>query len=1094
MIYKFWKKRFKVNAKFMFGLIALFMIAVNPIIADPTPEKLAVDISKFRCDKSPVIDGSLNDKCWENASKSKTFFDFPVKNNKIIENSDTTLLMTCDDSWLYLGFKCKHPYPKDMVAQVKKNGAGRVFGDECVKLFIFPSGEKKRYYRFCLNFNNVYNFNEILIGAKKQMSLPMNECWPSATKITSYGWSAEIAVPIFQLAKNGSLNNIMLNAFRKKLVNEYDQYHAIIGASEAVSTWNPATDWLNLKEFATINYSKKLKPVIPFIVKAESAVAGKIRLAGEQFFYPVRFVMESLTLKGGKVAVELEEKFPDWHKTVFNKSFKLKGKQNQNVNLKVPVVRFGSRKITIRLLNKNTGMQFQKINIITSGLDILKAFSRLNYYTSEKDAQINYTIGLPKGKAQKVCLIASDEKGNIVGKQQSPSLKGTFKVPLDKFSHGIHKIKLCLAEGKKEIFKTYIQLEKYPVNPNGEWKVDRSAGCSLLYNGKPFFPFGLMADYNDEAYKEIHEAGFNSIIFWKTFDKIPSYKDVAELAEKYNLKLIARAVAMLPNRSKDLTLLKKYFTGKEYSRVLIYAKNLLKLQGCLTRTEFDKLTPLQRTEIFTELLDLYLPEVLKRVELLQKHKNFLGYQTIDEPMLRRAALQVPLRKMYLKIKKIDPYHPVFALYSSIIPAGKEATCFSDCLGTDPYLIVGSQTSPRGTFNWMSKITARNVARAEKEGMCPFTVPMSSFYSQTRKRLLTGQEQICQTYLALIHGTKGIYYFTHWQVQTQKMWDAMKVLAKRIKVLTPALTSSKTDQKITYKPGVYKPLEGQFPDVQARLFKFPESGHYVLMTANIRRSPVELKITVNGLQDKQVSDLFDGVIGKAEKGTFKDTVAARGVRTYLFKKIASVETVKININIKFLGKEGDLESSCPIEGRKDCRNIIPNSSFEKSTAAGVPDYYWPRGAYRWWKVKVGEPNATAGLISENPYHGKKCVFLGPPGAAAENVSICWFFRLAPQHKIKQTYTLSFYARTDSDTPVGLTVGTVNCRIKKTGRTGEKLMIQGKQWKRYSVSLVVPPKVNKRNSQFYFAVGHKQTGRVYLDALQFEKGDKPTDYIP
>ncbi len=1090
-----WPKGFQSTNGFLSGLIVLFLIAVNPIItaADSAPVKPVVDIADFRCGHSPVIDGSLGDKCWKNAYRSKTFFNFPLDPQKVIKNSDTTLLITCDDSWLYFGFKCKHPIPNDMTARIKENCAGRVFGDECIKLFIFPSGDKKRFFRFCLNFNNVYNFSEIVLGAK-QMSLPMNMCWPSATKITSYGWSAEIAVPLFLITKNGSLADIKLNAFRKKLVNDYDQYHAIIGSSETLTSWSPASDWLNLGEFATIRSSKRLNPAVPFIAKADKVFAGDIQQEGTRFSYPVKLILEALTKKAGKVAVELEEKFPDGHKAIINKSFELAGKQTKNVYIKVPVAKFGSRKITIKLTNEKTGMQFQKINIITSGLDILKTFSRLNYYTNEKDALICYRIGLPEEKRKQICLIASDAKGNVLGKQQAPQDRGTFKLQLDNFSYGKHKITLRLIEGKKEIFQTHIQLEKYPVNLNGEWKIDRLTGCSLLYNGKPFFPFGVMADYNDGAYKEIHEVGLNTIIFWKTYDKIPDYRDVAELAKKYNLKLIVRPAAMLPNRGKELVLLKKHFTGKEYSAVLKYTRTLLKLKGGLMRASFDKLTRAQRTAVFSELLELYLPAILKRVELLMKYRNFLGYYTLDEPLLRRASLQIPLRKMYLEMRKIDPYHPVFALYSSIIPAGKEATCFADCLGTDPYLIIGSQTSPRATFNWVSKITARNVARAEAEGMCPFTVPMASFYSQTRKRLLTGQEQICQTYLAMIHGTKGIMYFTHWQVQTRKMWDAMKTLAHRIKILTPALTSRKTEQKITYKPGVWDPLKGKFPDVQACLFRFPGSGYYVLMAANIRRSPVELKITVNGLQDQQVSDLFDGLIGKAVKGNFKDIIGPRGVRTYLFKKISSAEPVKININIKPLGKEGDLESSCPLEGRKNNRNILPNSSFEQSTADAVPDYFWPRGAYRWWKVKLGDPNATAGLTSENPYHGKQCVFIGPPGAAAENVSVSWFFRLAPQHKTSQTYTLSFYARTDSGKPVALSVGSANCKVKNARRSGKRLMISGKKWKRYSVCFTVPRKVNKRNSQFYFSVSYKQSGRVYLDAVQFEKGDKPTDYTP
>jgi len=382
---------------------------------------------------------------------------------------------------------------------------------------------------------------------------------------------------------------------------------------------------------------------------------------------------------------------------------------------------------------------------------------------------------------------------------------------------------------------------------------------------------------------------------------------------------------------------------------------------------------------------------------------------------------------------------------------------------------------------MSITTAKTVARARAANLLPWTVPQSSLWSDVIKRMLTGQEQICQTYLALIHGTKAILYFTHGWVVHEEQWQALKALAAQVNRLVPALTAVEPLQTITYEPGSWAPLKGDVPDVQCRLIRYPD-GPYVLLAANVRRSAVEAQFEVKGLADRQARDLFAGPVAAVSGGVFAETLPARGVRAYAFDRISTNGPVCIAVRIKPLGKEGPIEDGYRHEGRKGLKNIQANPSFEEATLAGFPDYYWPfdyHGLQGGWRHRIGTPDAVIGLTDQKPFHGERCLFMRwrePQG------SVGIIFRCAPQHPTEQAYVLSFYARAETSEPV-------EARFKVYGRSAGRLTIEGTDWKRYSQRLTIPPKADSHSILFMF-VG----GPMCIDAMQLEQGQVPTEFQP
>lgn len=116
------------------------------------------------------------------------------------------------------------------------------------------------------------------------------------------------------------------------------------------------------------------------------------------------------------------------------------------------------------------------------------------------------------------------------------------------------------------------------------------------------------------------------------------------------------------------------------------------------------------------------------------------------------------------------------------------------------------------------------------------------------------------------------------------WEAFETLAHRVDELAPALTAPNPPHEVSYIPGTWDPLKGEVPDVQARLIRYPD-GRNVLLTANVRRSPVGVTIAVAGLRDEAVRDMFDGAVRlPVTNGAFTDMLEARAVRTYALGQI------------------------------------------------------------------------------------------------------------------------------------------------------------------------------------------------------------------
>lgn len=1047
-------------------------LTLSAALAQPEPPVVSVPV----CDQPPRIDGALDDACWATAYVSDSFYAFELDGGDFAPNADTTVRVTTDASWLYFGLECRHPTSADMKASVTENYGGRVFGDECIKFFIDPGLEGGGNFRYVLNFRNVYTLRRSFAAAAATPSL----VWPSATSVTDHGWTAEVAVPLFYMAGYADLSRFRLNVFRKKIIKEYDAHHVEVGFKEFISTWAATDEWLNLDEMVRLEGLDELQLISPFVANADHVKIGPLHEADGGIAYDVTMTLMAMTGKEGQVEIEVIQKPLDGEPSHTFETLMLGPAQVKQASVTVPVHNLGQREIEVVVRNAATGMPFQTVQIAdTSGFRMLSALARRSYYTSEPTAAVDYKIGMPVEALVKLRVVVRDEAGVELARVDSPIARGELPLPLADITDGAHTLALALegADGHM-ISQVQFELVKRPPKPGCEWKIDRRTG-SLLYDGEPFFPLGFLAGLDDTQYAEIADAGFNTVVWWVDMD-VP-FEDAVEMAARHGLKIMVRP-QKTESRADEMQTLKRCFEGKDYERAVYGCRSMIGLKSFLLGPLAGRLTRTQRNEISAEFFDLHIPGILDNVRAIRDMPALLGYDTLDEPIFSTADQGVDLRRMYLAVKRVDPYHPMHTLYSSSIPPGPEATSFGDCLGTDPYWTPG-RTLPRGSINWMSQTTARTVARALAVGQHPWTVPQSSLWSDVIKRMLTGPEQICQSYLALIHGTKSLLWFTHGWVVQQGQWDALKTVAAHVAKLTPALTAENPLQQISYEPGNWDPIKGELPDVQARLLRFPDDGRWVLIAANVRRSAVEVSVGIEGLKDTQARDMFTGQIGPINDGAFTDTMQARGTRAWVFNRIETDGPVNISIKITALGDQGPIEDGYRHEGRVGMKNILPNASFEEATVEGFPDYYWP---FDWsagrigWRHRVGTVHASLILVDGDAWDGERFMRIN---SYDPEIAVGLFLRaVAPQHVAPQPYVFSFYARTAGPEPVAV-------KIKAYGHTLPDVMIEGPEWTRHHVQLEVPAHADSHSWLLIRA-----SSQVDLDALQFEQGREPTEFQP
>ena len=190
----------------IFFRVSLFLLCL-PIIAPPSANSKEVDVGKCPTDSCkfiPKIDGVVSADEWESATKITDFVQIkPVEYGDPTEN--TIVFLTITDSTFYIAAKLYDQSPSDIVAKVSRQGA-RISSDDFFRVQIDTFNSKRAGYRFQVNMNSVRN--EGIFLNITSINDDWTSIWEAKATQTSYGWSAEIAIPFKSLSFDPDLSLI----------------------------------------------------------------------------------------------------------------------------------------------------------------------------------------------------------------------------------------------------------------------------------------------------------------------------------------------------------------------------------------------------------------------------------------------------------------------------------------------------------------------------------------------------------------------------------------------------------------------------------------------------------------------------------------------------------------------------------------------------------------------------------------------------------------------------------------------------------------------------------------------------------------------
>lgn len=136
-------------------LLLLFIIitttaATLPAAAAPQPPLISF-YSCLRCDTPPLIDGKLDDACWQTLPVMDQFYKYwtPTPEPPPLK---TSARLCYDDRGLYMGITMCEDQMDKIRARVDRRDDPETWLDDCVEIMIDPANSGTGYFKFCTNF------------------------------------------------------------------------------------------------------------------------------------------------------------------------------------------------------------------------------------------------------------------------------------------------------------------------------------------------------------------------------------------------------------------------------------------------------------------------------------------------------------------------------------------------------------------------------------------------------------------------------------------------------------------------------------------------------------------------------------------------------------------------------------------------------------------------------------------------------------------------------------------------------------------------------------------------------------------------------
>ncbi|MEW5801401.1 MAG: hypothetical protein AB1847_04775 [bacterium] len=191
--------------------------------------------------------------------------------------------------------------------------------------------------------------------------------------------------------------------------------------------------------------------------------------------------------------------------------------------------------------------------------------------------------------------------------------------------------------------------------------------------------------------------------------------------------------------------------------------------------------PLPSSELFDLPESAALEKVHQIVNALKSHPAILGWYTNDEI---GPAYYHQLMAYDRAIAALDPDHPTWSVQYQLQVLERMAQT-TDILGVDPYPV------PHTPLVYVAE--AAEAAREAGQGVKPFWMVIQAHGNPMpvdQRQRPTQEEVLCMTYLGLIHGARGLFYYSYFDIwrlpDAAARWEWLKEIGTEVKSLEQTL--------------------------------------------------------------------------------------------------------------------------------------------------------------------------------------------------------------------------------------------------------------------------------------------------------------------
>jgi len=180
----------KVLALRIVACLAVLTAAV-PGAGQAQPSQAPFSLRAVRAPTPPVIDGVVEDQEWRDAPIARDFVQFePRRGDRASVPTEVSVLY--DAGHLYVAFRAWDPEP--LTAQLTQRDAD-LFSDDSVVVLLDSYADRQSAYYFQTNVLGTQADGRIAEDGR-QADGSWDAPWRSAARRTSFGWTAEIDIPL----------------------------------------------------------------------------------------------------------------------------------------------------------------------------------------------------------------------------------------------------------------------------------------------------------------------------------------------------------------------------------------------------------------------------------------------------------------------------------------------------------------------------------------------------------------------------------------------------------------------------------------------------------------------------------------------------------------------------------------------------------------------------------------------------------------------------------------------------------------------------------------------------------------------------------